>query len=75
MFQNNALFGVLMLSGIAISNWRAAILALAGNIAGNLTAIVPLSGQRDRRQFVRDLMGHWSVLPPAYFFASVGSVC
>lgn len=39
MFQNNALSGLLMLAGIAISDWRAAMLALAGNIAGNLAAI------------------------------------
>lgn len=38
MFQNNALSGLLMLAGIAISDWQAALLAFAGNITGNLTA-------------------------------------
>ena len=38
MFQNNVLSGVLMFVGILVSDWRAAFLALAGNIAGNLTA-------------------------------------
>ncbi len=38
-FQNNALSGLLMLAGIAIGDWRAALLALAGNVAGNLTAV------------------------------------
>lgn len=39
MFQNNALSGLLMLAGIAVSDWRAALLALAGNVTGNLTAV------------------------------------
>lgn len=39
-FQKNALSGLLMLVGIAVSDWRAALLALAGNIIGNLTAAV-----------------------------------
>lgn len=40
MFQNNALSGVLMLAGIAVGDWRAALLALAGNILGNATALL-----------------------------------
>lgn len=39
-FQKNAVSGLLMLIGIAVSDWRAALLALAGNIVGNLTAAV-----------------------------------
>ncbi len=38
MFQNNPLSGILMLVGLAIGSWEAALLALAGNGIGNLTA-------------------------------------
>lgn len=40
MFQNNAMSGLIMLAGIAAGDWMAAVLALAGNIAGNLTAVL-----------------------------------
>lgn len=38
MFQNNALSGVLMLVGILLNSWQMALLAVAGNIVGTLTA-------------------------------------
>lgn len=37
-FQNNALSGLLILAGIACNAWSPALMALAGNIAGVLTA-------------------------------------
>lgn len=40
MFQDNALSGLLMLTGIAIGKPEAALWALAGNLIGNLTAWV-----------------------------------
>ena len=38
MLQNNVLSGILMLIGIAVGDWQAALLALAGNIVGNVAA-------------------------------------
>lgn len=38
MLQNNVLSGILMLIGIAAGDWQAALLALAGNIVGNVAA-------------------------------------
>ena len=38
MFQNNALSGALMLVGILLNSWQMALLAVAGNIVGTLTA-------------------------------------
>ncbi len=49
MFQNNAFSGLLMLIGIACNSWVLAILALAGNIAGLLTAILAKYPQKDIR--------------------------
>lgn len=40
MFQDNAFSGILMLVGIAMASWQMALLALAGNIIGTLTAYV-----------------------------------
>lgn len=40
MLQRNALSGLLMLAGIAVASWKMAVLALAGNIIGTLTAYV-----------------------------------
>lgn len=38
MFQNNALSGGLMLVGVLLNSWQMALLAVAGNIVGTLTA-------------------------------------
>lgn len=38
MFQNNALFGLLMLVGIFLNSWEMGILAVSGNIISTLTA-------------------------------------
>lgn len=38
MFQDNALSGLLMLFGIALSSWQAAAAALAGNVISNISA-------------------------------------
>lgn len=38
MFQNNPFSGALMLAGLAAGSWRAALLAVAGNLVGTLTA-------------------------------------
>lgn len=38
MFQNNPFSGALMLAGLAVGSWRAALLAVAGNLVGTLTA-------------------------------------
>lgn len=40
LFQENALSGALMLLGIAVGSPTAALLALAGNVLGNLAARV-----------------------------------
>lgn len=50
MFQNNALSGCLMLAGILISSWQTALLAVAGNLCGTLTAYV----SDCRRDDIRD---------------------
>ena len=38
MFQNNALSGLLMLTGIFLNSWQMGILAVCGNIISTLTA-------------------------------------
>lgn len=38
MFQNNPFSGALMFAGLAAGSWRAALLAVAGNLVGTLTA-------------------------------------
>lgn len=40
MLQNNAWSGAIMLAGIACNSWLLAILAIAGNLTGTLTALL-----------------------------------
>ena len=47
MFQNNALSGVLMLVGVLLNSWQMALLAVAGNIVGTLTAYLSGYSRKD----------------------------
>lgn len=49
MFQDHALSGLLMLTGIAIHSWQMALLAIGGNLIGTLTAYVSGYNQDDIR--------------------------
>lgn len=49
MFQNNALSGALMLVGILCGSWQMALLAVAGNLVGNLTACLCKYSREDIR--------------------------
>ena len=49
MFQNNSLSGALMLVGILCGSWQMALLAVAGNLVGNLTACLCKYSREDIR--------------------------
>lgn len=69
MFQNNALSGLLMLAGIAVGDWRAALLALAGNIVGNATALLCRYSQQDIRDGLYGFNGTLVGIAAGVFFS------
>lgn len=82
MFQNNALSGGLMWVAIACHSWLWAILALAGNLTGTLTAVLSGYDKADIRDglygFNGTLVGiaigvFWKTTPGALFLLVVGS--
>ena len=69
MFQNNALSGLLMLAGPAVGDWRAALLALAGNIVGNATALLCRYSQQDIRDGLYGFNGTLVGIAAGVFFS------
>lgn len=68
MFQNSALSGALMLTGIALGSWRAALLAVAGNMVGNLTAWVCRYPAQDIRDGLHGFNGTLVGIAVGVFF-------
>lgn len=59
MFQNNALSGGLMLVGVLLNSWQMALLAVAGNIVGTLTAYLFGYSREDIEMVCMGSMGRW----------------
>lgn len=59
MFQNNALSGGLMLVGVLLNSWQMALLAVAGNIVGTLTAYFSVIVAKILKMVCMGSMGRW----------------
>lgn len=75
MFQNNALSGALMLAGIACNSWLLALLAVAGNLTGTLTAYFAGYPKEDIRNGLYGFNGTLTGIATGVFIApGIGAI-
>lgn len=75
MFQNNALSGLLMLTGIFLNSWQMGILAVCGNIVSTLTAYFSGCEHNDIREGLYGFNGTLVGIASGVFMKlSVGSL-